>query len=1086
MNRARNTPASDRSPRPVELAQSEVAATSLASALPEPGAATLNLSWVRGHFPFDRLALAVGAVAALLMLRLSGQTIVLIAGAAAIGAAAWSIVVHQPIRRGPWIAIVGGVAVMLVADISQGGGPPIFGWREATQLGARGLIVAGLVWMIRIRHPRGDISALIDAAIIGLGFGTLGWVFTVAPHLAERGLTGSGRLTVAAFPVLDLLIAVLAVRLLACGGVRDTAALRIALAAPMLFAADALGAFGALNPVGGVMEASGEARLAFVVLLAAAALHPTMRSLVERAPAREPVIASARLMLLVLAVLLGPTVLAVQAARGIRSNIPVFIAVSGILALLVLVRIAGLIAVLGSTADRHRRAVVRETTLRRAAANLVAAADRTAVHMVTERTAIALAEGSSGEAVRLIMDRDAGLGFDRDVTTGNFAALPEGIRQRLDRGESVVLTEASERVRTAVAVPPDRGGLFLSPLIVNDVLRGIVVMPSRLEIDEEVANALQTLASQAALALETIELTEYVRGKAGAERFRSLVQHASDVITITDAAGVIREQTPSVQRVLGYGQAALVGTAFTDILHQDDQVRFADTLADAAAQPRIGITFSGLARHVSGHWRNIETVVTNLLEDPNVRGFVLTTRDVTDQKALEKRLFHQAFHDPLTGLANRRLFTERVEKALQLRSLGESVSVLFFDLDDFKTVNDSLGHQAGDELLVSAADRLRGALSPGELASRLGGDEFAVLVARDDETASRARAIAAATTVALKPAFLVGDREVIVRASVGIALSMETGTAEELLRDADAAMFAAKEAGKGGYRVFEASMHESVMARLELKADLERAVEGEQFVVHYQPLVDLATGRLRGLEALVRWNHPTRGLISPSHFIPAAEESGLILPLGKYVLFEALRQTGEWRRKTRASNLYVSVNAAARQIQHPDFVDLVAEALEAAGVPGEALVLEMTETTLMDETEQVVAVMQRLSKLGVRIALDDFGTGYSSLAYLRRFPIHQLKIDRSFVSGIQRYGDDDAELVRAIIGIGRGLGLSTLAEGIERPEQRDILRQLECDFGQGHLFGHAVPGWRIGELFSAAPVVATRPTRRAVDSAVSR
>ncbi|MEA2141987.1 MAG: hypothetical protein QOI64_417 [Solirubrobacteraceae bacterium] len=409
-----------------------------------------------------------------------------------------------------------------------------------------------------------------------------------------------------------------------------------------------------------------------------------------------------------------------------------------------------------------------------------------------------------------------------------------------------------------------------------------------------------------------------------------------------------------------------------------------------------------------------------------------------------------AFNDSLTGLANRALFLDRLEQALvRAQRARRSVTVLYLDVDRFKLVNDSLGHVAGDALLVAVADRIKRAVRGAETVARLGGDEFAVLL-EDVDSEDAAVRVADRIGAALEAPLEAGEREVTVTASIGIASG--DGSADELVRDADVAMYRAKAAGKGRYQVFEPSMHADAVARLELEADIQRAVARGEFVVHYQPIVALEDGRILGVEALARWEHPERGLVSPCAFIPVAEETGLIVPIGDMVLRAACRQTALWQAALGDSQpLAVSVNLAARQLARPALTDIVRTAMDDARLAPGTLLLELTETVLMQDTDATIAQLRSLKELDVRIAVDDFGTGYSSLRYLQRFPIDILKIAKPFVDGVADHGDE-AIMARTIIDLSRNLGLATIAEGIEHEEQAAALRGLGCSLGQGYLY----------------------------------
>jgi diguanylate cyclase (GGDEF)-like protein len=409
-----------------------------------------------------------------------------------------------------------------------------------------------------------------------------------------------------------------------------------------------------------------------------------------------------------------------------------------------------------------------------------------------------------------------------------------------------------------------------------------------------------------------------------------------------------------------------------------------------------------------------------------------------------------AFNDSLTGLANRALFLDRLDQALsRAQRAGRTVTVVFLDLDRFKLVNDSLGHVAGDALLVAAADRIRRAVRGAGTVARLGGDEFAVLL-EDLDTQEDAVRIAQRIRERLNAPVQVAERDVNVSASIGIAAG--DGSAEDLLRDADVAMYRAKGAGRGRYQVFEPGMHADVVARLELEADVRRAVEREEFVVHYQPIVALADGRILGVEALARWNHPERGLVAPDDFISVAEETGMIVAIGDQILRQACGQVALWQAELGdRAPLALSVNLAARQLARPGLVDEVRSAVTDARLAPGTLLLELTETVIMQDTDATIAQLRALKGLDARIAVDDFGTGYSSLRYLQRFPIDILKIAKPFVDGVAD-DSDEAIMARAIVDLSRNLGLATIAEGIENGEQAAALRELGCTLGQGFLY----------------------------------
>ena len=452
-------------------------------------------------------------------------------------------------------------------------------------------------------------------------------------------------------------------------------------------------------------------------------------------------------------------------------------------------------------------------------------------------------------------------------------------------------------------------------------------------------------------------------------------------------------------------------------------------------------------------WADMNTVpIRN--EHGQVTHFVSVMREVTERKHTEEQLRRNAFHDPLTGLPNRLLFTERLTEVISRSREQENnlFAVLFLDLDRFKVINDSLGHLIGDQLLIAIARRLEVCVKQSDLVARLGGDEFTILLDNiQDEAATHQ--VAERIHLELSRPFNLNGHEVFTTVSIGIALSStDFEYTEDLLRGADIAMYRAKASGKACHEVFDTEMHNQAMFQMQLENDLRRAVEREEFVVYYQPIVSLITGRLAGFEALVRWMHPERGLISPGDFIPIAEETGLILPMGKLILREACRQLSEWQRLyPKHRRLSMSVNLSSRQFSQRGTIDLLRDVLQETGLSPAFLKLEITETAIMENTESAMDTLLQLKSMGIQLSVDDFGTGYSSLGYLYRFPMDILKIDRSFISRVDTDGEK-LELVRTIITLAWNLGMDVVAEGVETTKQLAQLKMLKCEYGQGYLF----------------------------------
>ena len=560
------------------------------------------------------------------------------------------------------------------------------------------------------------------------------------------------------------------------------------------------------------------------------------------------------------------------------------------------------------------------------------------------------------------------------------------------------------------------------------------------------------------------------------QRFRSLVQNASDVILICDGGGRVTYQSPAANAAWSYHEDRLLDEPLAGLVHPDARPALQE-LWDQLQSDGFG---TGATRSIelqlqdgAGAWRHAQLILTNLLHEPSVAGVIATIRDIDERHAFERQLTERAFYDPLTSLPNRLLFQDRLQQALvRAHRRGTRPGLVFLDLDNFKLINDSLGHHVGDELLVQVAGRLQSCLRAEDTVARLGGDEF-VIVLQDLTVEADALPIAETIVHQFARPFTLDGRDITITISMGIALGDllgEPGTeaADRLLRNADVAMYRAKGSGRARYVAFEASMHTDTLKRLELEADLRHAIENDELRVYYQPIVHLAPGGFGEVEALVRWRHPTRGLMAPIEFISVAEETGLIVPLGQWVLEQACRQVAAWHVAFPSNPpLTLSVNLSPRQFQLPGLVDDIARTLRETGFPATCLKLEITEGVVMRDTDATIEKLWQIRKLGIKIAIDDFGTGYSSLSYLKRLPLDVLKIDRSFVSNLGQDQEDRA-IVRAIISLAKSLDLAVTGEGIETPEQAAILGNMGCDLGQGYYYGRPVDGAATSRLLAAA------------------
>ncbi|HVF19143.1 MAG TPA: EAL domain-containing protein [Mycobacteriales bacterium] len=1111
------------------------------------------------------------------------------------GTRAWAGANGRPwnlLRHGAWLFVV--AQLVRAGHAAATGVPkPFPSPADPVYYVGYALLIAGVVTLVRRRKAQVEGDNLLDALILVTCLGVVVTAYVLQPYVESIYLTPLQKALSVMYTLCDLVLVGVTVRLAVGGGRRSKSYYLLGGAWSMALLADALV----------TVETSGAVLAPWTyltsavsyVLLATAALHPSMAALAERPPPEEVRLTRVRLATLFVAMILVPAMLAWEMARG-GGRAGTYAVGSIVMALLVLARLAGLVR------SKERKAE-RETVLRAAAATFAGTLDAGAMRDVAVATVARIAAGDGTARASLATVADGDLRVVASIGPGADRAL--GSVVDLAGSPEPAAAVASGRWRAArmpaidVAEPdPKPRHVLVVPLVARRSIRGAFVVTTDRVVPFEVVAAIGSLADQLSVALEANALADEIARRRHERRFRALVEHGSDLVALVDRSGTVFFASPACEHLLGVPDSDLVGRHPFERIHPDDR-GLANSLLDvvwASAGSREPI--ESRFRHADGSWRWFEVVAENLLDEEvggvvvhfrdiadrkraqlelqenanrfqslvqhasdvvvvldqqariayvspsvtrvlgylpdeiagtsgtvlvhgddlatlphdwhdafppftreirvrrrngdwavveftasdlrreaGVAGIVLNGRDVTDRKRLESELRRLALHDGLTGLANRTLFLDRVTQALARdRDAASNVSVLFVDLDDFKTVNDGLGHVAGDALLRAVAGRLRGCVRGQDTAARLGGDEFGVLL--DGVTDAEAAEVAQRIGASFAGAFVIDGRQLHVTATIGVVVRHDDGASTEmLLRRADVAMYLAKTRGKNRVQFYEPGMEELFRERLELRGDLAAALAEEQFHVVYQPIVSLATGDLEGFEALVRWQHPERGLVPPNVFVPIAEETGDIVALGQWVLGTACRQLAAWQRAYDVRPR-MSVNLSIRQLEYPGLLGQVRAAIADAGVAAGDLTLEITESVLAADVDVVRGQLEALQELGVRIAIDDFGTGYSSFGYLSQFPVDVLKIDRTFVRDLTAVESEEADIVRAIVSLARSRGLRTVAEGIEETAQADVLRELGCDTGQGYLYARPLAPEDLAATLAEAAVRAALPAQR--------
>ncbi|MBV9311171.1 MAG: EAL domain-containing protein [Solirubrobacterales bacterium] len=983
---------------------------------------------------------------------------------------------HRPDTRWSWYLIAIGQALFVAGDVIAYNYKAFFGKdlpfpsiADPLYLAVYPVTVAGLLLLIRRRNPGRDWASLVDSVIFTIGLAMLSWIFLMAPYAHDKSLHLGTKLVSIAYPLMDILVLGVAVRMAVGSGRRSPAYYMMISGVGALLITDSVygwiqlhGSYKPGDPLDGGW-------ILYYVLWGAAALHPSMTTVSHTAAARMKLTRS-RVLGIAAAALIAPTIEMIKASARGGSDAIVVGCATIVLFGLVVIRMIGLARAQETTAERER-------TMRQATGALVSASSAIEIFRSAYDGVMMLAGTAARPFVFAVDERDGTkclVAEDRErggELKLQIASLPEDVIDRLQRRQSLDLPNG----RAELGPLAPAGPVLMVPFLIQGELAGVLALMDASSAPTAVRESVESLAAKVGLALESVSLTEEVLRNQSEMRFSALVQNSSDAIFVLAPDTTVQYVSPSVKQILGYETSALASQRLADYVAEDDRALLQQALAGLLSRSSdVAESLEFRVHHLDGRWLYTECLLTNLLEDATVGGIVVNLRDITERKEFEEQLTYQAFHDPVTNLANRALFRDRVEHALTRRShRGSPLAVLFLDLDDFKTINDTLGHATGDRLLQQVSERLAGTLRGSDTVARLGGDEFAILL-EDFESEAGVSDIVERLMDVVRAPVSIDDREVLVQCSVGIVLASagdhDQHTVDDLLRNADVAMYQAKGAGGNTYRHFQPEMHASVLEQLELRAELKAAIEDDQLTLAYQPIFHLSTGEISGYEALLRWNHETRGAISPATFIPVAETSGLIVPLGRWVLEHACREAVALQRaRPSAQPRTISVNLSARQLQRPEVVDEVRDALWSSGLEPRCLVLEVTESLMIDDVDLAVERLAALRELGVLVAVDDFGTGYSSLNYIRRLPLNILKIDKRFIDSVAG-ADKESKLTAAIVDLARVLDLRCVAEGVETEEQRDRLKELSCDYAQGFLLARPMSADALQELLrSEAP-----------------
>ena len=955
---------------------------------------------------------------------------------------------HRPRRRLPWVllavsylAFAAGTAIaVLLSDVLHERAFPSLA--DVAFLGvSTPALIASLLILTRSGARIRDTASRIDALIVTAAAAILSWTFLITPRLHDPNLSWPEWAISIAYPLSDVLILAIIARL-AIGTRRSPSAVLLLVSVGALLVADVLYGLSQLN---GAWQLGGPIDLGWAVFLlagGAAALHPSMVELTEPQVVLQPTDVKLRRLVLGAAALVAPTVLLVESLSGSVGD-GVIIAIGS--AILVLLAIARMSVV----AKGLRQTLTRERELRLAGQQLASATDDAHI----QRAVLAAVAGlvppdTPHRTVLMIHDAEPLEADDRTVGMRYTRKLPVEIARQLPGFELTLhcpLVLATDTV----------GDLFVAGPEVALV---------------ELQEAAQLLAGQAAAMLGNLALHREVNRRDSDAYFRTLVLNAADVIVIVDAQDCITYASPSAQPT--FEVETLVGRSLVDLVVPPLRHQVIETLRQIRAGHLHNEAADWRMLRATGDEAEVEVAIRDLRQESTVAGLVLTIRDITEARRLERELLRRAYVDQLTGLGNRLQFQDAARRVFG-SATSTMAGVLLLDINDFRSVNDTMGHAVGDELLIAVSQRLAVAVPGTATVARLGADEFGVVIDRINEPAEMAM-IAERILAQVSTPFLIAGSILTAQSSIGVATSDQAADHEQLLRQADVALATAKAEATTHWRQYESSLHVQVLHQMKLRTELDQAIANQAFTMHYQPIVDLFTARPRGVEALVRWEHPTLGMIPPTEFIQLAEESGLIIPLGDWILHTAVAAAAAWRGAFPLNPPSISVNVSVRQFRGPGFVDRVFAELSTAHLPPALLTIEITESLFFGQHERIHADIGRLRQAGVKVSIDDFGTGYSSLSYLDRVLADAIKLDKTFVDTIAT-SPQQFNLVRGIVQLAKTLQLDVVAEGIETDEDWSLLVDAGCEYGQGYLFARPMSESEVTRWLQAYSSMASIP-----------